>query len=369
MNSRERVLSAVARKGFDRIPVHHEGTPEVNTMLRQHFGVQDDLALAGVLGDDWRYVDGDFCGPERRRFPDGSVEGLWGERYGNIPYGDGLGTYPEAVYLPFADMEDPSELDGYPFPSADWYDYSTVAQQCAAVSDHAVFYGGAGDMDFMNSIARCRGVEKVLFDVATEDPVYLRLVEQRAQFFYERAEKVLQAAGGQIDFVHCGEDLGTQRGPIISQRSFDRLFKPHFKALFELVHRYGARNLMHSCGSVRAFIPSLIDIGLDVLDVVQVAAEGMELEGLKRDFGRDLCFSGTMCVQSILPFGSVADVERETRRRIELFHDGGLILGPTHAIQVFTPLENILAMYRTAGSLDESKVGAAAPGRVPFRRR
>ena len=60
-----------------------------------------------------------------------------------------------------------------------------------------------------------------------------------------------------------------------------------------------------------------------------------------------------MCVQTILPFGTVDDVIRETRHRMELFRDGGLILGPTHAIQVFTPLENILAMYRTAGSLQE----------------
>ena len=85
----------------------------------------------------------------------------------------------------------------------------------------------------------------------------------------------------------------------------------------------------------------------------QVAAAGMALDGLKRDFGKDLAFSGSMCVQSILPFGSVQDVERETRWRMALFPDGGLILGPTHHIQPFTPVENILAMYRTAGSLRE----------------
>lgn len=351
MNSRERMKSALERKGYDRIPVHHEGTPEVNAMLRKHFGVADDLALIEILGDDWRYVTPTFIGPERRRFPDGSVEGLWGERYAEIPYGDGLGTYPEAVYLPFAEIDDPAQLKDYPFPSADWYDYSSIPEQCQAVGDYAVFYGSAGHLDFMNGIARCRGVERVLYDVATEDPVFKLLVEQRFRFFYEVTERVLQAAQGQIDIVHCGEDLGTQRGPIISLRSFERLFAPYYAQYFELAHRYGARVLMHSCGSVRAFIPKLIEMGLDILDVVQVAAEGMALDGLKRDFGRDLAFSGTMCVQTILPFGTVADVERETRWRIELFAEGGLILGPTHAIQIFTPLENILAMYRTAGSL------------------
>jgi len=109
--------------------------------------------------------------------------------------------------------------------------------------------------------------------------------------------------------------------------------------------------MLHSCGSTRAFIPRLIEMGLDVLDVVQVASEGMELAGLQRDFGRDLAFCGTMCVQTILPFGTLDDVIRETEWRMEMFRDGGLILGPTHAVQVFTPLENVLAMYRTVGSL------------------
>ena len=353
MNSRQRVLSALEHKGYDRIPVHHEATPEVNAILREHFGVSDDLQLAEIVGDDWRYVVPEYVGPELRKFPDGSQEGLWGERYNDIPYGDGLGTYPEAVYLPFADVTDPTDLDDYPFPTADWYNYGSIADQCRAISDFAVFYGSAGHLDLMNSIARCRGVQQVLFDVATEDPVYKLLVEKRFRFFYEMTERVLQEAGGEVDIVHCGEDLGTQRGPIISMRSWERLFRPCYAEYFQMVHRYGARTLMHSCGGVRAFIPDLIDIGLDILDVVQVAAEGMALDGLQRDFGRDLAFSGTMCVQSILPFGTVEDVERATRWRIELFGDGGLILGPTHAIQVFTPIENILAMYRTAGSLKE----------------
>jgi len=355
MNSRERMLSALERKGYDRIPVHHEGTPEVNAMLREHFGLADDLALAQVLGDDWRYVRPVFAGPERRRFPDGSIEGLWGERYGAVPYGDGVGTYPEAVYLPFADIEDPADLEGYPFPVADWFDYSTIAEQCRALSDYALFAGGAGVLDFMNGIARCRGVQKVLYDIATEDPVFKVLVEERFRFFYGWIEHSLQAAEGRIDVVHCGEDLGTQRGPIISPRSWEKLFAPFYREFFEMIHRYGARVLMHSCGSVRAFIPGLIDMGLDILDVIQVAAEGMALDGLEKDFSRDLAFSGSMCVQTILPFGTVEDVVRETRWRMELFADGGLILGPTHAIQPFTPLDNILAMYRTAGSLQESR--------------
>jgi len=95
----------------------------------------------------------------------------------------------------------------------------------------------------------------------------------------------------------------------------------------------------------------LIETGIDIYDVVQVTAEGMDMVGLQRDFGARLCFCGTVCVQSTLPFGSVEDVSREVALRRRLFPTGGLIIGPTHAIQVGTPLENILELYRCAGGL------------------
>ena len=108
---------------------------------------------------------------------------------------------------------------------------------------------------------------------------------------------------------------------------------------------------MHACGSVRQFLPRLIEIGLDILDVVQVSAVGMDIRELKQAHGHQLCFSGSVCVQTTLPFGSVDDVRREVELRQSLFREGGLVLGPTHQIQVGTPLENILEMYRCAGSM------------------
>lgn len=349
MTHRERVRSALARRGYDRIPVKHGGTPEIDALLMEHFGVRDGEGLLRAVGDDTRTVGPAYIGPELRRFEDGSWEGLWGERYQNLSFGKG--TYPEAVYLPFATVTDVAQLQEFRFPTADWFDYSVVEAQCDALADYAIITGGAGSLDFINGIARCRGVEQVLVDIATEDPVFLALMEQRFQFFYEMLERTLQAAKGKIDIVHVGEDLGSQNGILISPAKFEKLFAPKFEATFAMAHRYGAKTMMHSCGSVRGFIPRLIEIGLDILDVVQVAAAGMDIRELHREYGRDLCFCGSICVQSVLPFGTPADVRREVELRLELFSEGGLILGPTHAIQVGTPLENILEMYRAAGSL------------------
>jgi len=120
-----------------------------------------------------------------------------------------------------------------------------------------------------------------------------------------------------------------------------------------MVHGYGAKIMMHMCGCCEAFLPRLIDLGLDIYDVVQPTTREMDVAYLKEHYGEQLTFCGTMCVQTTLPHGITEEVEREVQRRLALFPQGGLFLGPTHAIQVGTPIENIVALYRAAGSLCE----------------
>ena len=353
MNSRERVLGAFNRTGYDRIPIKHEGTPEINKLIMDHFGLTNFEQLLRVVGDDFRYVDPLYVGPELRKFPDGSVEGYWGERYKYAEFEGG--KYLESCYLPFANISSPENIDRSHFPTADWFDYSTISKQCQKIKDqgYAICFGTAGDMDFINSIARARGTEQVLIDLITDDPVYLEIMDARFRFYFDMHERVLQAADGQVDFTHIGEDLGTQNSQVIDFDIFNKHFAPKFKKYFEMVHSYGARTMMHMCGCVRAFLPGLIDLGLDVYDVVQPTTPAMDIAVLKNDFGNSLTFCGSICVQSTLAFGSVDDVVKEVERRKSLFPEGGLFLGPSHAIQVGTPIENIIALYRTAGSLLE----------------
>lgn len=356
MRSRERVLSCLARTGYDRIPVKHEGTPEVNHALMKQFGLSNLEQLLLVLGDDFRYVAPIYRGPPLRQFPDGSVEGYWGERYGYAQFEGG--KYLESVYQPFAGVETLDKLDRSHFPTADWFDYSTIQEQCRALRQQfAVCAGSPGDMDFINSISRARGMEQVLMDLVTDNEVFLAIMEARFQFYYQMHERMLQAADGMLDIVHAGEDFGNQRGPMISLKVFDKHFAAKLKQYFAMVHGYGARTMMHMCGCCEAFLPRLIELGLDIYDVVQPTTPKMDIGCLKERHGARLSFCGTMCVQTTLPHGSVEDVEREVRRRLKLFPDGGLFLGPTHAIQVGTPIANAAALYRAAGSLCEKVDG------------
>jgi uroporphyrinogen decarboxylase len=215
----------------------------------------------------------------------------------------------------------------------------------------ALCIGSAGDMDFINSIGRARGMEQVLIDLYMDDPVYLCIMEARFKFYYDTHERLLQAADGLIDIAHIGEDLGNQNGPMISMEIFDKHFAPKFEKYFSMVHSYGVKTMMHMCGTVDRFLPKLIGLGLDIQDVIQPTTPEMDIANLKAQFGSRLSFCGSLCVQSTLPYGTVDDVRRETSRRVEMFKHGGMILGPSHAIQVGTSVENALEIYKTAGSL------------------
>lgn len=361
MTSRERFFSCLERKGYDRIPVKHEfGTPEFHEKLFKATGWNRDT-LREHVGHDFEGVGPKYCGPELKKFPDGSSEGMWGEIWAPQPYGAGenAGVYYEPILndkrcLPFAGIEDVEQLKGRRWPSADWFDYSDIREQCQKIraKGNVVLYAPFS-FDFINNTARTRGMEQVLLDIGLRHPVFMELMRRRYEFHIEKDRRVFEAAKGLIDVYEACEDLGSQTGLIISPKTFDELFADYYKEVFTLAHKHGARTMMHICGGARALIPRLIEIGLDIYDVTQVSAEGMAIEGLQRDFGDKLNFAGSMCIQTILVKGTPEIVRNEVEKRLELFRDGGLILGPSHAIQVNTPVENVLAMYRAAGSLKE----------------
>jgi uroporphyrinogen decarboxylase len=339
-------MCAIAWEPVDRLPIKHEAREEVNRVLMKYLNIKDEEFLYLWLGDDFHRVKPFYCGPVLQRFPDGKWEGPWGEIWHTVVTESGI--YNETVYLPYRDTQRLEELEGRRFPSADWYDFSSIRAQCEAAGERCVLFGDPAHFEIINGISRLRGAEQVLMDLASEDPVYLFLADARYHFYYELTERALIASEGKIDIVHCGQDLGTQSGPLISPYTFDRIFAPRLDEYFSMIHGHGAKVMMHSCGSTRKFIPRLIELGLDILDVVQPSAKGMNMQELQDEYAGELCFAGTMDVQTVLPNGCPEDVIKAVELRWSLFKNGGLLIGPSHQIQGDTPIENILAMYHAA---------------------
>lgn len=348
MNSAERFKAWKNGKPFDRMPVRHQAEKVINDLLYDYLHVPqgDYLQLLSRLGDDFRPIYPAFIGPAEFTHVGTPEQGVYNAAIYNAAM---MASFPGRRF-PLSDLASLSQIPAKYLPTADWLDYTQVSRLCEKHADD-IKIAGYCDFDFINSINMLRGQEQGFIDIALKEPVYLDLVELKYEFGMANLKKTLEAGDGRIDIVHFGDDMGTQIDLLISPSDFMSLFGEKYRQAFALTRSYGALSMMHVCGSVRKMIPYLIDLGLDILDVVQTNAVGMEITGLQRDFGKSIRFAGSMCVQNVLPYGKIDDVIKETKLRMELFKSGGLIFGPSHLIQDNTPLENILAMYETIGSL------------------
>jgi uroporphyrinogen decarboxylase len=297
------------------------------------------------LGTDIRYINPPYTGPKLPIYDDGSVMNIWGIVKKPMPneYGD----YAEPVNFPYAGWTTVEEAEAFEWPSPDWYDYSAIPAMCERYPDLAIAAGSMSVQDFINGVAFGRGVEQVLLDIAYEDPVYLFIVEKRHRFWMEHIARTLEASEGRIDFVFCGDDFGTQRGLLISPETFDRLFAPKKKDLFDLVHSYDAYVSHHCCGSTVKLFPHFIEAGMDALQTIQPQAIGMNPYELKKQFRGQITLHGGVDVQGWLQAATPEEIETEVFKLLEEVGDGGgYILSPCHNIQPDTPTENVLSLYR-----------------------
>jgi uroporphyrinogen decarboxylase len=161
---------------------------------------------------------------------------------------------------------------------------------------------------------------------------------------------MLKAGGDLIDVVATGEDIGFQNGPIVSPELYRELLKPRHMRWFNLVKKHtNAFVHLHSCGSIYKLLPDIIELGVDIINPVQVSARDMDSSILGQEYGDRLSFWGGIDTQRVLPRGTTAEVRAEVKRRIsDLAPGGGYVLISVHNIQPDVPLENILAMYDAA---------------------
>ena len=195
-----------------------------------------------------------------------------------------------------------------------------------------------------------RGLEQSLIDPLIDPELTQAMVNRIADFFYAHHRRMFEACQGLIDVAQVTDDLGSQTGPLISVELYRTFYAPHHQRFIDLCHEFGIKVFHHDDGSCRAFLPLLVEMGIDILNPVQWVCPGMDRKELKAEFGDRICFHGAVDNQRILPFGTVAEVRAEVRECIDaLASDGtGYILAPCHNLQANTPVENIIAMYDEA---------------------
>jgi len=346
MTSRERVLIAARRGQPDRIPLDIWYTPEVRDRLLKHCGTPTErelwtrLHLDKIVGVGPRYV-----GPPERTLPDGTRQvPPWWITVREVNYG--TGSYTETVDWPLKEASTLAELEKFQWPSADWYDFSTIAAQCDAWPENAIEGCYVAPFYWHNHV---RGLEQSCIDLIAEPELTAYILDRIGSFCWEYACRFFEVGRGRIHITQVTDDYGSQKDLLISEESYLRWFKPLQKKFIDLAHQAGVLVMHHDDGAIRRIIPHFVELGVDILNPIQHVCPGMEMAGLKRDFGHALCFHGGVDNQDVLPHGSVADVQKEVRDCMQtLGAGGGFILAPCHCIQPVTPMENILAMYETA---------------------
>jgi len=341
MTSRERAFTAIDRQKPDRTPADYKAEPDVNERMMAHFGLTEYENLLQKLQVDVRRLNPRQIARFNRDLGDGIFEDYWGIRSTHLKASHG--SYDMHVHTPLWDAETLEDMERHDWPTPDIFDYSVMKEQRAGWDDYLVMYEGA---DLFTRPCILRNMENVMIDMSTNPEMVHYLLDRFTTFYCEDVNRAFEATDGKIDLYCEWSDFGTQRGLLFSIPMFREFIVPYLKRFIDTVHAGGAKFMLHSCGAIRELIPDFLELGIDALDPIQVAAEGMNPARLKQEFGDRLCFHGGVCTQTTLPFGTPDDVREAVRDRVAtLGKGGGYILSSSHDISADTPTENILAMY------------------------
>jgi uroporphyrinogen decarboxylase len=369
LSHRERVLAVINHEAPDRLPVDFGGSPAtgINLLayqrLKQHLGlpgpvrVQNersilalpDEAVLELFDVDLRlllaYTAEDSC--HRGLFDaaalarEAEYTDIWGVVRRRPPHG-----HYYVVRAPF-EKEDLTlaDLDAHPWPPparADAAGLRREAERLRQETDCALLAHIPGRLFSLGQFM-C-GFENWLLQLKVNPEFCEALLDRGLEIQLAMAQTMLDAVGNAVDLLYLADDYGMQTGPLISPTLFRRIFKPRMARLIQFLKaRSSARIAFHSCGSVYALIPDFIDVGVEVLNPIQVSAADMDTGRLRREFGGRLAFWGAVDSHQVLPHGTPTQVRAEVARRVQDLGPGYIPFS-VHNLQAEVPPENILAM-------------------------
>ena len=399
MNSRQRVIDAIHHRPTDRVPIDLGGTrqsgihasayhrlkerlglrtptrvfdvyqmlAEIEQPVLDRFGadvvgLQRPAVAFGIRNEGWKpwrlpdgtpvEVPGGFA-PETE--PGGSLllRHADGSPMARMPkdghYFDRLDKYPGAAHADPATLDvpmlTPEECDHLDAEAEAYWQNTDKAIIAAMGPPYELFFGlGTGDFSAW------------MIALATEHDYVRALYERLVEAWIENLRRFTDAVGQRVQILQFNDDLGTQDAPFLSPKLFRELVMPYYKRGLDWVHaNTGMKVFMHNDGAIFDLVPSLIEMGVDILNPVQTTARGMDPAKLKEQFGDRLVFWGAACdCQRTLAFGTPDEVAREVEENIRILAPGGgYVLASVHNIQAGVPPENVVALFdaaRAAGS-------------------
>ena len=376
MNKRERVTVALNHKEPDRVPIdlgstlcsgiHAKAYSQLVDYLKVEVGepVIHDIMQQLALPDEkiLKILDVDFRGLFPG-VPDNNTEvfyedGKWIDEWGvyrrkpkdsfyydmfKSPFESDEVTFKDIESFNWPDPDDPGRIRGL----------KKKAQYLRNQTDYAIVLNYQAV--FIHISQYMRGFKGWYEDLLLNPERICEIFDRILNFFFKFGEHLFEEVGEYADVVICSDDISGQDCPLISPKVYRDLIKPRQAKLFDFVHNHSkAKLLYHTCGTVLPFIEDLIEIGIDILNPVQVSAKDIDTLLLKTKYGDKVSFWGAIDTQKVLPFGDTGDVKREVEKRIlELGREGGYILSAVHNIQPKVKPENIIAMFDHAKEIGQ----------------
>lgn len=343
MTHRERGLAAIRHQKTDRLALDYGATGNVTKNLCDRLGLGDNSeALLEFFGIDFR--NGPYVGfkPWPKADAEGWIQDEWGIRHHYIP---GTWDRDEMVH-PFNEQSTLEQVEAHLWPEP-WPIENVPALRQELAKLHEKYLVKVSPWcPFFHTLGWIMGQEDFLMALHSRPELIDAITGRIVDSCLKHIEIYLNTVGDLVDVVCFGNDFGTQLSTFISPEQWNRFIRPHLKRFYNLVHDHDKYVFQHSCGAIRSLIPALIEDGVDILDPIQVAANGMELSGLYDDFARRITLHGGIDTQLLLPNGTPSEVRAEVRKVDAMARaSGGYILTGSQAFMEDIPVENLLALY------------------------
>jgi uroporphyrinogen decarboxylase len=264
----------------------------------------------------------------------------WRSSVYSTPFGPG--SYTEIATHPLADDD---AVVSYAPPNPHRHELYTEAERVIREFGQEYWIIGVTVTTIFEAAWALRGLDRLMMDFLLNPPLAEKILDIPFRYHLEAAKKLTQLG---VDTIWIGDDVGGQNGMIISPEAWRFFLKPRMAEFIATIKGINKDLTVayHSDGNIFPIIPELIEIGVDILNPIQPRC--MDPGEVKKKYGGKLCFWGTIDEQQTLPFGTPEDVKKETETRLEtVAAGGGLIIGPTHHVQLDTPLENFWTMVNT----------------------
>ena len=365
MTGRERILTALDHREPDRVPLDLGGNQTgihkfAYQALIDHLEISDEVTIMDPVQQlalpceellerfriDTRYVAAGPAGDWQGGIVANERGGRTWHDLTDEPF------FMDISHHPLAEATI-ADLDDYPFPKGDDPGrFEGLRQRALTLRNDTPYAVVGGISGVVYEICwYMRGLERWFTDMLTQPEFCEALIDRTLAYWLDWFRVYLDEVGDVLDVIMIGDDLAGQQGPLFNPQFYRAVVKPRHKKLAQYIRsRTGAKIWYHTCGSCVAYIPELLDNGIDILNPVQTSADNMDARALKDTYGPRLSFWGGGCdSQHVLPFASPEQIREHVRGNLEVFKPGGgYVFNNVHNIQAGVPPENIVAMYDAA---------------------